>query len=48
MGFSSHLGGLGSGFIHLGIPGEMLCDIQNILIQAFPRFQTQVIEVDQL
>ena len=47
-GFGSHLCSLGPGYICLGIPGEMVCDHQNILIQALPRFQAQIVKVNQL
>ena len=47
-GFGSHFGSLGSGYICLGVPGEMICDHQNILIQAFSRFYAQIVKVKQL
>ena len=47
-GFGSHLGGLGPSYIGLDIPGEMVSDHQNILIQALPRFQAQIVKVNQL
>ena len=47
-GFGSHLSSLGPGYIHLGIPGEMVCDHHNILIQGLPRFQVQIDKVNQL
>ena len=47
-GFGSHLGSLGPSYICLCIPGEMVCDHQNILIQAFSRFQAQIVKVNQL
>ena len=39
---------LGPSYICLGVPGEMVCDHQNILIQALPRFQAQIVKVNQL